>query len=229
MNYTKQTAVVIASLAVIFLNGIISSIIAVNLWASYTDINQKIMIFPSILLAYVMFIGLSMLTLWIELKVSDCIYPVKEGYFKEGSKGYTNWTMRSSLMASYEEIFIKIMPRFLRILIYLAMGLKIKKIPKIVFLENMIECEMIELGKGVVIGNDATITGHILDRGVVYIKKIKIGDNSTIGAKSIIMPGVEIGKNSVVAAGAIVPKNTNIPANEIWGGVPAKRIKKIKK
>lgn len=52
-----------------------------------------------------------------------------------------------------------------------------------------------------------------------------IGDNVFIGAHSIILKGIEIGNNSIIAAGSVVTKS--IPANEIWGGNPAKFIKKI--
>lgn len=52
-----------------------------------------------------------------------------------------------------------------------------------------------------------------------------IGDNVLIGAHSIILKGVTIGNNAVVAAGSVVSRS--IPANELWGGNPAKFIKKI--
>ena len=54
--------------------------------------------------------------------------------------------------------------------------------------------------------------------------EVKIGNNVFLGANVIICQPVTIGDGSVVAAGAVVTKN--IPAGEIWGGVPAKFIKK---
>lgn len=54
----------------------------------------------------------------------------------------------------------------------------------------------------------------------IHIKK-----NVFIGAHCLIMKGVTIGENAIIGAGSIVTKS--IPDNEIWGGNPAKFIKKI--
>lgn len=52
--------------------------------------------------------------------------------------------------------------------------------------------------------------------------KIEVKDNAYIGSASHIMPGVTIGQNSMIAAGSVVCKS--VPDNELWGGVPARRI-----
>ena len=53
---------------------------------------------------------------------------------------------------------------------------------------------------------------------------IVIEKNAWLGFNVIVLKGVCIGSGAIVAAGAVVTKS--IPANEIWGGVPAKFIKK---
>ncbi|MCR9203900.1 MAG: acyltransferase [Halobacteriovoraceae bacterium] len=53
---------------------------------------------------------------------------------------------------------------------------------------------------------------------------ISIENNVWIGANCSILPNVNIGEGSIVGAGAVV--NKDIPPYEIWGGVPAKLIKK---
>ena len=58
-------------------------------------------------------------------------------------------------------------------------------------------------------------------------KPIEIGHHCWIGTGAIVLQGVKIGDGAVVAAGAVVTKD--IPANEVWGGVPAKYIKKRNK
>lgn len=54
---------------------------------------------------------------------------------------------------------------------------------------------------------------------------IIIDNDVFIGTGCTILKGVHIGERSIIAAGSVV--TTNIPTGEIWGGNPAKYIKKI--
>ncbi len=63
------------------------------------------------------------------------------------------------------------------------------------------------------------------DRRALVARPIVIGRNAWIGAAATILPGVTVGENAVVAAGAVV--TTDVPANTVVGGVPAKFIKNI--
>lgn len=56
-------------------------------------------------------------------------------------------------------------------------------------------------------------------------KPILIEDDVWIGMNATIMGGVTIGKGSIIGANALVTKN--VPAKEVWGGIPAKFIKSI--
>lgn len=55
---------------------------------------------------------------------------------------------------------------------------------------------------------------------------IIIKNNVFIGMNSIILKGITISENAIVGAGSVVTKD--VPSNEIWGGNPAKFIKKVK-
>jgi acetyltransferase-like isoleucine patch superfamily enzyme len=54
---------------------------------------------------------------------------------------------------------------------------------------------------------------------------VTIGKNVFIGARSIVLKGVEIGENSIIGAGSVVTKS--VPSNQIWAGNPAKFIKQL--
>lgn len=56
------------------------------------------------------------------------------------------------------------------------------------------------------------------------VKPTKIGNDVWIGSNVTILNGVEIGDGAVIAAGAVVTKD--VGPYEIWGGVPAKFIRK---
>ena len=67
--------------------------------------------------------------------------------------------------------------------------------------------------------------GRSENKGVISSGPIVIGKNVFVGGMCIVRRGVTIGEGSVVATGSLVVKS--IPPYEIWGGVPAKFIKKI--
>jgi maltose O-acetyltransferase len=56
-------------------------------------------------------------------------------------------------------------------------------------------------------------------------KPIVIGDNVWLGGGVIVCPGVSIGENSVIGAGSVVAKD--IPANAVAVGSPARVIRRI--
>lgn len=58
-------------------------------------------------------------------------------------------------------------------------------------------------------------------------RPVTIEDGVFIGTEAIICKGVTIGRESVIAAGAVVVKN--VPPGEIWGGNPARFIRKLKR
>jgi len=92
--------------------------------------------------------------------------------------------------------------------------------------------ENIEIGNYTTIATGCIILSHFLDmtdlnNGYKYKKgQIIIGRNTLLFANVIIAKSVKIGDNVIVGAGSVVTKD--IPDNELWAGVPAKFIKKLK-
>lgn len=51
---------------------------------------------------------------------------------------------------------------------------------------------------------------------------VTLGNDVWLGAGVAVMPGVRIGDGAIVGANAVV--TTDVPDNEIWGGVPARKL-----
>jgi acetyltransferase-like isoleucine patch superfamily enzyme len=90
------------------------------------------------------------------------------------------------------------------------------------------------IGNDVAIGPNCTIYTHdhiYTDlnkpawKGGTVSKPIIIKDGAWVGSGVTILPGIVIGERAVVAAGSIVTKD--VDSNCIYGGNPAKLIKKI--
>lgn len=93
------------------------------------------------------------------------------------------------------------------------------------------DCE-VRIGNYVMFAPNVTITatGHPVhpmyrDKGAQFSLPVVIEDHVWIGANVVIMPGVTIGENSVIGAGSVVTHD--IPANMVAYGVPCRPVREI--
>ena len=87
---------------------------------------------------------------------------------------------------------------------------------------------------GIYIDHDTNISSHTTfitgshdiddPKFKASFKPIHIGHHCWIGTGATVLQDVTIGDGAIVAAGAVVTKD--IPPYEVWGGVPAKFIRK---
>ena len=80
----------------------------------------------------------------------------------------------------------------------------------------------------VFIGPNVTFTNDRYPRSKQYpleFQQTVVKKGASIGANSTILGGIIIGENSLVGAGSVV--TTDVPANELWVGNPAKKIRDI--
>ncbi|MFA5165140.1 MAG: DapH/DapD/GlmU-related protein [Candidatus Omnitrophota bacterium] len=87
------------------------------------------------------------------------------------------------------------------------------------------DATLLEIGDNTVVGGGAIIIGHIVERGTLKLRKVKIGKNVTIGSHSTIMPGCEIGDNAIIGASAVLRKGTKVEPRDIYYGIPAESIR----
>ena len=86
--------------------------------------------------------------------------------------------------------------------------------------------DLVTIGEHVKITSGTKIVTHFFnpeDDGM-YTGSVLIGNDVFIGMNTLIVNSVTIGEGAVIAAGSVVTKD--IPSQEIWGGNPAKFLKK---
>ena len=81
-------------------------------------------------------------------------------------------------------------------------------------LHTLYEKSTVEIGDYVSVGHNVTIHGAI------------VHDYALIGMGSTLLDHAEVGEGAIVAAGSLGLGKTKMGPYEVWGGVPAKFIKK---
>ena len=97
---------------------------------------------------------------------------------------------------------------------------------------TILDAAKVIFGDNVFIGPNCGFytSGHPIDfktrnQGIEYAKPITVGNNVWIGGDVTVLSGVSIGDNSIIGAGSIVTKD--IPSNVVAVGNPCKIIKNI--
>ncbi|KAM5576110.1 gamma carbonic anhydrase 1, mitochondrial-like [Rosa sericea] len=71
------------------------------------------------------------------------------------------------------------------------------------------------IGDNVTVGHSAVLHGCTVE------------DEAFVGMAATLLDGVYVERHAMVAAGALVRQNTRIPCGEVWGGNPAKFLRKL--
>lgn len=97
---------------------------------------------------------------------------------------------------------------------------------------TMVDDTHIYVGDNVMIGPNVTLAtaGHpilpeLREKGYQYNMPIKIGKNCWLGAGVVVLPGVTIGENTVIGAGSIV--TNDIPSNVVAVGNPCRVLRPV--
>ena len=134
------------------------------------------------------------------------------------------WAFLSLLHRLAKPFLAMVIPSWLANLYYRSMGCSIGGGVQINSPE-LNDCFMVSIGDETVIGGNAAINGHVVERGELVLAPVSIGNGCVVGARSPIMPGCVLGDGAVLAGHAVLTKYTEIPAGEVWGGVPARMIR----
>ncbi len=71
------------------------------------------------------------------------------------------------------------------------------------------------IGSGVTVGHAAVLHGGTLEDGCL------------IGVRATVLDNAVVGKEALIAAGAVVLPDARVGPRELWGGVPARRLRDL--
>ena len=77
------------------------------------------------------------------------------------------------------------------------------------------------LNAATLIGDYVTIEPHAV------LRSCRVGPKVLVGARSVICEGAIVESETILAPGTVVPPARRIPSGELWGGNPAKFIRKL--
>ncbi len=175
-------------------------------------------------LAYV-FILTSLFIVKIAVSILEKRYPVVEGTFKRDGKelrGYQArtyfkqfavWLTRNSTFPWVDKIA------------YTMLGVHVGK--TVVLHEAWVDTELVTIGDYCMVGMNSTVMSHCLYHDTYVARRTVIGEQTVIGAYSVLAPGTDVGHSCVIGANSSTLLNGQIESNFLYAGNPVRKMKRI--
>ncbi len=158
------------------------------------------------------------------LVVVNIIHKPKEGVFNrdKSDKDYCYWSLRAIIKKWPAWLARQLNLPILETIVFKVLGVKTSFSNSLN--EGWVDCEFIEFGKNVKIGQGSIIMSNIIIKDKLIIKKVIFHDNIIIGAHSVILPGTNIESNSIIESTSMTSINQHVKGNASYSGSPAKQI-----
>lgn len=91
---------------------------------------------------------------------------------------------------------------------------------------KLMDHSLLDFGPRVVIGSDASVSGHIIERGMLKTAPVRIGRNVTVGINSVVGIGTTIGDDTQVGALSVVPKFSQLEPSAVYAGAPVRLVRR---
>ncbi|MFX1592538.1 MAG: hypothetical protein ACFFCL_07590 [Promethearchaeota archaeon] len=160
----------------------------------------------------------------IFLVIVNIIHKPKEGVFirNKYDKDYCYWSLRA-LVRKWPTWFARQLSLPLVELIILRM-LGVRTSFSNSLYEGWIDCEFVEFGKNVKIGQGSFVISNLIIKDRLIVKKVSISDNVIIGAHSIVLPGTIIDSNTILDSISMTTINQRLENDSIYKGCPANKV-----
>lgn len=149
------------------------------------------------------------------------IRPIKCGEFSFENSNFTYWKLLTMIhYFGFRSLFLfhiaPMMPLLLRL--YGA------KVGSNVAIGGILDSPyLITLEDNCVIGYGAIVSANIHTNGKTIIGPVRVGEGSTVGVYSLVMPNTTVGKGAVLAPHSILTLGSQVPEFESWKGHPARK------
>lgn len=154
-------------------------------------------------------------------------FPLSSGVIKNNSKEQTIYHIYilQYLMFLYPLTFNKVIPTPIRRWLFIFLG---AQLGENTYTSGVIfDPTLVTVGSNSILGFNSLIIPHEIEANHLAHYPIQIGNNVTVGANAIIHSGCIIYDGAIIASGAVLAKGSVVGSNEVWGGVPARKIKSV--
>jgi len=162
------------------------------------------------------------------LRLLSRIAPLKRGKYPMDHPQTFLWKQHTVIRDVGERFLKPFFPLFLGGLYYRLLGVEMGTDATVAVRGIVADPLLTKMGAHAVIGENACVSAHCIVNERLVLEPVTIGRGATIGANAVVLPGANIGEGAVVAPGAVLSPGTEVPAYEMWGGVPAKKIKALR-
>jgi hypothetical protein len=154
-------------------------------------------------------------------------FPIIEGEFDVKSSEVARWQAQAVVALMSSIYFEPAIPFFLKPAWYRLFGAKIARGVNIG--GKLLDCSLTVLKSGSGVGQDALVLGHWVAKNRCRIGRVVVERNAMVGARSLVFPGTTVGEGATIGAMSLLTSNQNVPANEVWVGIPARKVERKNK
>ncbi|TMD69800.1 MAG: peptide synthetase, partial [Chloroflexi bacterium] len=84
------------------------------------------------------------------------------------------------------------------------------------------EFDLVEVGDDAAVSEATSLQTHLFEDRVMKMSTVKIGADSSIGSRSVVLYDTEVGESASLDALSLVMKGESLPARSHWRGIPAR-------
>ncbi len=195
-------------------------------WQFFPELSLIFLIYlPLIFLfATIVLILSSVIVARIFLSIINLIHKPKEGIFNRNKydKDYCFWSLRGIVRKWPIWLARQLNLPFFEIIALKILGVKMARSNALH--GGWVDCEFIEFGKNVRVGQGSVIMSNMIIKNKLIIKKTIIKDNIVIGAHSVVLPGTIIESNTILDGITLTKVNQHLEEDSIYSGIPAMKI-----